>query len=150
MSWTKWERAAERGPEAMLWKVGILILSATVLIGGVSFVLMPFIQGGRIVEKTMDADNVLYNYEWFKQQWRSIQAIDRKIVVQREAAGRFTEVAGPRSDWTREDKIEHARLDSIVVGLKQQRADMVATYNARASMANRSIFMGGDCPNYIQ
>ena len=150
MSWKSYEDAAERGPLPLFWKVLGPVVLIVVVVGVVGFALNPFRQAGRIIDKTIDADNVLYNYEWFKQQWRSVNAIDRKIEAQQSAVNRFESSAGPRTDWTRADKIEHARISSIVTGLEQQRADMVATYNARAAMANRQIFMGNDCPQYLE
>jgi hypothetical protein len=150
MSWKTWNQAAEKGPVAIWWKVLGFVLLVTIVLGAVGVVFNPFRQGARILEKTMDADNVIYNYEYFKRQWRAIEAIDRKIEVQQKSIGSFEESAGQRKEWTRDDRIEHARLSSIVVGLEQQRADMVAEYNARAAMANRQIFMGGDCPDHVE
>jgi hypothetical protein len=154
MSWESWERAAEHGPYSIAWKVGcfaFVLIAVVSVVGGVAaFVANPFRQAGRVVEKTIDADNVIYNYEWFKRQWRDVGAIDTKIAAQQKAVSSFEDSAGPRTDWTRDDKIEHARLSSIVTGLEQQRADIVALYNARAAMVNRQIFMGRDCPEHIQ
>jgi hypothetical protein len=128
--------------------VVVVILSVLGSVGGL--VLYPLTQGKRIFEKTLDADNVIYNYEWFKRQFREVGAIDKKIVSQQTQVKEFGESAGPRRGWTFEDKTEHARIRSIVTGLEQQRADMVAEYNARAAMANRDIFMGDDCPEYLE
>lgn len=150
MSWNKWESAAERGPWSLFTRLLVLFVAITVVVGIAGFVLNPFRQAGRIVDKTIDADNVLYNYEWFKQQFRSVGAIDKKIVAQEKAVSSIKSQLGLRSEWTRDDRIEHDRLASIVTGLEQQRADMVATYNARAAMANRQIFMGSDCPEHLQ
>lgn len=154
MFWKSWERTADKGPSAIAWRAGCFVLCALLVVSAVGsclhFVANPFVQGQRIIDKTIDADNVLYNYEWFKRQWRDVQAIDNKIVFQHQAVKQLEDAAGGRSSWTREDREEHARLASIATGLEQQRADMVALYNARASMANRQIFMGGDCPDHIQ
>jgi hypothetical protein len=94
----------------------------------------------QLIEKTYNADNVIYNYEWFKQQKEDIDAVASKINNASIAAENFRTSAGPRTDWTFEDKTEDARLQSVVTGLKQQREDLVANYNARAKMANRNIF----------
>jgi len=149
MSWESYDRAVEKGPMAIFWKILLLVIAISVIVGVINFVAIPLIQGKRIVEKTLDADNVIYNYEWFKRQFRAVNAIDKKIALQQEAVTNFEKSAGPRKEWTFEDKTEHARISSIVTGLGQQRADMVAEYNARANMANREIFMGKDCPAHI-
>lgn len=101
-----------------------------------------------ITSKTLSADNVIYNYEWFKQQYNDYLAIDKKIIVANDSVANFEKSAGDRKSWTFEDKTEHARLNTIVQGLMSQRADIVSNYNARASMANRSIFQAG-VPSFI-
>lgn len=149
MSWKSWEQAAERGPMAVVWKVFWAVLALSIVIGVVGFVLNPFRQAARIADKTMDADNVIYNYEWFKQRYQDVRAVDAKIVSSRQSVAAFEQSAGPRKEWTREDRIEHSRLSSVLLGLRQQRNDLAADYNARSRMANRSIFKGGDLPDSI-
>lgn len=106
-------------------------------------------QAGRVFEKTFDADNMVGNYEWFKQQYQDIKAIDTKIVSTQSSFDTFITSAGDRSTWTFEDKQEFGRLNTIINGLKNQRASMVAEYNARASMANRNIFRTNDLPESL-
>ncbi len=95
MSWESYEKAAEKGPVSLLTKVLAFVCVAGVLIGGVAimfgvagFALNPFRQAGRIVNKTIDADNVIYNYEWFKRRHEDIGAIDAKITSARAAESR--------------------------------------------------------------
>lgn len=142
--WKSYERSAEKGPLSLGVKIffGIFILSA--LVSTVTFFMNPFKQAARVINKTIDADNMIQNYEWFKQRHQSIKAIDRKIVDAAAVVASFSESAGDRQGWHREDREEYARLSSIHMGLKQQRADLVAEYNAKSRMANRSIFKAGD------
>lgn len=142
--WTGWKSAAERGPMAVIWRVVGCVVLLAIAVWLISFVLNPFRQAGRIAEKTMDADNVIANYEWFKQRHEDIAAIDIKIDDADASVTTFAGELGPRADWHREDRIEHARLSAVALGLRQQRADLAATYNARSRMANRSIFKAGD------
>lgn len=96
-----------------------------------------------IIQKTYNADNVIYNYEWFKNRYEAILAIDTKINNAEYSVTAFESSAGSRESWTFEDKTEHARLNSIVLGLKNQKEDLIAEYNARAKMENRNIFQNG-------
>ncbi len=144
MTWKSYEQAAERGPMSLFWKVLFPILAIVVVIGVLGFVMNPFRQAGRIINKTIDADNVIYNYEWFKQRHEDVGAIDSKIRGADASVAAFAESAGPRAEWHREDRIEHSRLSAVALGLQQQRADVAAEYNARSRMANRSIFKAGD------
>ena len=146
-----WERTGNRlakGPgSAVAWLLfaGLpLVVVVVVVFWVLGFFGNAFNQGRRIIDKTIDADNVIANYEWFKQRHESIQAIDGKIVDSQEAVDAFKAELGPRKDWHREDRIEHDRLNTVLLGLKQQREDMAAEYNARSRMVNRSIFKTGD------
>lgn len=118
-----------------------------VIVGG--FFLKLLSTGAEIIDKTLDADNVLYNYEWFKQQNQDFNALVIKIKVAEDAVKIFKEDAGKRKDWTFEDKTESSRLQSISSGLKYQIEDLVAKYNARSEMANRNIFKDGVLPTTL-
>jgi len=144
MSWESWNRVAKKGPMAIIWRVVALVVVLSVVIGVTGFVLNPFRQARRIIDKTFDADNVIHNYEWFKQRWQDVQAIDAKVTSSQAAVSQFKAEAGPRGSWKRDDRMESSRLSAVLLGLQQQRADMAAEYNARSKMANRAIFKGGD------
>ena len=93
-----------------------------------------------IVAKTYNADNALYNYHWFKERYEAIKATENKIKIAKDTIVVFETSAGSRKDWTFEDKTEHARLGSVVQGLKSHYEDIVAEYNARAKEVDRSVF----------
>lgn len=104
-----------------------------------------------ITDKTINADNTIYNYEWFKQQYEDIQAMDKKIVIARDSLDSYEKALPPeRSLWTFEDKNEDSRLRAVYQGLRTSVEDMIATYNARSKMANRSIFKDGLIPDYLE
>jgi hypothetical protein len=103
-----------------------------------------------IIDKTLTADNAIYNYEWFKQQKEDIIAVSNKIRIAEHAEVDFAMTAGSHDKWTFEDKNEDARLRAIVQGLESQLEDMQAQYNARAQMANRNIFDDGKIPAFIE
>ncbi len=107
-------------------------------------------QPAKIISKTIDADNALYNYEWFKQQHEDVLAIDIEISNSQGVVDNYTAMAGERKDWRRDDRIEYNRLSSVVLGLKNQRAGMIAKYNARSKMANRSLFKDNSLPGQMR
>lgn len=96
-----------------------------------------------LIKKTYDPDNVLYNYHWFQERYQAIQSNKQRIDDSQAALDDFERSAGPRDQWSFEDKTEDARLRSIVQGLKSQQQEWVAEYNARASEVDRSIFQNG-------
>ena len=120
-----------------------ILIAVTVFSTVLKMCTAPIESAGNIVSKTVDVDNVIYNYEWFKNQYEAYGAITTKINKAEQDFKDFNTQAGPRKEWTFEDKGESARLGSIASGLKYQRADLVAEYNARSKMVNRSIFKSG-------
>lgn len=122
----------------------IIILAGLSIVGGwvgtASFLMN---QPARIIQQTFDANNVIYNYEWFRQQYQDVEAMKMKIVNSQSQLDSWISSAPDRSDWKTQDRQTHSQLNSIVLGQKNQLAQMIANYNARATMANRSIFMSG-------
>jgi hypothetical protein len=103
-----------------------------------------------VIDKTLDSNNVIYNYEFFKQSYQDIQALTAKIADADKAANTFDAQFKSRKEMDRDDKQESDRLHAIVSGLQQERQTEVATYNARSQMANRNIFKTNDVPNHIE
>jgi len=102
-------------------------------------------QANRVLNKTIDADNVIYNYEYFKKVCQEIKAQDGIIRNSAAAMEDFEESAGPRVEWDYNDKNEHAMLRQNVTGAKNTQQRMIAEYNGRAKMMNRAIFNTEDC-----
>lgn len=100
----------------------------------------------QVIDKVVNGQNAIYNYEWFKQQSQDIKANLSKIEIAQQAVLDFEHIS-PKP-WDFQDKQEHARLASIVQGLQSQQQTLVADYNARASMADRNIFLNGIVPSF--
>lgn len=131
--------------------IGLLVIlgfvGLSVLGMALNIITLPWLKLGAqvqtnrdIINKTYNADNVIYNYEWFKSRLQEIKAAEIQIKNSQDTLKAFESSAGPRSEWTFEDKTEHARLSSVVLGQKNHYETLVAEYNARASQANRNIF----------
>lgn len=137
----------------------IIVGALVVLIGGgliVRTVMFPVNTAERMLDTAYDAqnqvvnaDNAIYNYEWFKQQKADIDASKKQLVNARLTHELFVESAGVRTSWSFEDKTEDARLRSIVLGLENNLQAQIADYNARASMATRNIFEDHVLPDFI-
>ncbi len=125
--------------------LAVLGVGGGLVFGGLNLLAQP----GRVIQKTFDADNMIYNYEWFRTQYADIQAMDAKVAAAQASLASFEASAGPRTDWALSDRQQWDQLNRMVLGLTNQRTTMVATYNGRASQANRSIFMAG-LPDFIQ
>ena len=137
--------------------ITILIIGG-LFIGGfvLKVILFPVHTAGNLVktaydvnDKTLNADNAIYNYEWFKKQKEAIDATGKKLAIANKAVETFKTESGDRSKWTFEDKNESARLSAVSQGIESQLKDIIAEYNARTQMANRNIFQDGILPNFI-
>lgn len=150
MSWEGFERRLDRGPGPAtfaIWKWILLILAlGGITTCGVTMITKPFSVVNDVVDDTLDVDNMKYNYEWFKNTYAAVKALDVEIVQGQAAVDQFKKDAGPRKDWHREDREEYNRLNAVLQGLKQQRATLASEFNARSKQVNRSIFKGKDTP----
>lgn len=126
----------------------VIVLGLGAVAGAGSWALNLASQPGKVITKIFEADNMINNYEWFKTQHNDILAMEAKIGNAQTQLDSWIASAPERSEWKIQDRQMYGQLNSIVLGLTNQRATMVATYNARAEMANRSIFMR-DVPSHI-
>lgn len=131
--------------KALFWLLGMSLLFGSIM-WTIDLVTTPAQTAKDVIQKTLKADNVIQNYEWFKQQYQDYNAIGQKIADADSSIARFKRDAGERSKWTFEDKNEYGRLNSIYDGLKFQRADIAGKYNARSQMMNRELFKTSDLP----
>lgn len=153
MKASDYEKSFEDRPVRTTLKFGLIVIGVVSVLSvagwGVKMVLFPAQQAGRVFTKTFDADNMIYNYEWFKRQNQDIQAIATKHALALQTLKQFESSAGPREQWKFDDRQEWNRLNTIQLALLSQRAQMVGEYNARSQMANRDIFRTGDLPDHI-
>lgn len=95
---------------------------------------------GNIIDKTYNADNAIYNYEWFKTQYEDIQATERIIKNTDTEMNAYKEMYGNVSNWDWQTKQDYNSLQKKFLGQQNYYEDLVAEYNARSNMANREIF----------
>jgi len=94
-----------------------------------------------VIDKSLNSDSAIANYEWFKMQEQSIESLYKKEIRAKKAVEEFKSgLPEDKTKWSRDDKNEYDRLNSIVTGMGNQIDDAIAMYNARSSMVNRSIF----------
>lgn len=108
---------------------GIVILGA-----GVSVVTSPFRTASGVINRTMDADNVLATYERFHDRWKGYLSRIEQI---RETRGYLE---------TETNAGEKARLRVDLAAQRQSCRDIASSYNADAVKTNRSIFQGRTAP----
>jgi hypothetical protein len=105
-----------------------------------------------VVDKTLDADNVIYNYEWFKNQYNSYLALQQKVKNAKDSLKRYEDSlkSVSREKWSYEQNTQWGQLNTIVDGFNNQLNDCIAQYNSNASKANRNIFKSKDLPDHLE
>lgn len=129
----------------MFWKVigigmtviaGVSILSVGgTILGTITNVAVT--QPGRIINKTFDADNVINNYEWYRDQSNSF------IAKQGQVKGHKAIIVRAKSEP------EISRLTIELAAMQQSCRDLAGRYNSNASKINRNIFMGTSVPERL-
>ena len=137
--------------------LGILFLVLLgLMVGGIFWVVqvmtLPSRTATDVAEKTMDADNVIHNYEWFLKTKEKVDSYDIKIAQAQTALKSFEDSLGgaPRSEWGFQDREEWNRLNSVLLGLQNQRTSLVAEYNAKSKMENRALFKDEGLPETLE
>ena len=131
-----------------------VIIAITLLGLGIKLIFFPVHTAEKILEtaydgvsKTINAENAIYNYEWFKQQKEDIEALGNKYDNSCITYDSYLEIID--GEKTFEDKNELARLNSVKLGIKNMLEQAIANYNARSKMANRNIFEDSILPDYL-
>ncbi len=97
-----------------------------------------------VTRKTINADNIIYNYEWFKMQYNDYLQLKSKIQIAELEQSTYKQTY--QDNWDDKSKSEYQRLETIQTGLRYQLQDVIAEYNQKSSMINRNIFKDTDLP----
>lgn len=90
-----------------------------------------------VAKKTLDADNVIHNYEWFHDVDNQVKSRVSQIAAHREILSGETD--GP----------EKRSLRIELAAMQQSCRDLVAQYNANSTKINRNIFRGRTAPEAL-
>jgi hypothetical protein len=111
--------------------IGLFVLGSALGIG--SLILQP----GRIVNKTLDADNVITNYEWFHDA-------NGNYLARVAQVKQFKGLLGAETDAQ-----EKSRLRIDMAAIQQSCRDLSRRYNANSEKMNRGIFRSHDLPDQL-
>ena len=117
----------------------------TILVGFVLFALLHALgvigsvasAPGRVVNKTLQTENILSSYEWFYDT--NAQFDSRKSQVKSHAGL----LAGEQ------DAKERSRLNIELSAMRQSCRDLATKYNANSEKANKSIFKSRGLPETL-
>lgn len=90
-----------------------------------------------VIEKTLDSNNVIANYEWFYD-------------VNAKYESRVNQIKGHKTMLqTEEDKQERSRINMELAAMRQSCRDLVTMYDANTEKANRSLFKSKGLPETL-
>lgn len=106
--------------------------------------------GTGVLNRQVNPDAIVGNYEWYEQQVRDIKATQGQINDAKESVETFQKGSGAPEHWTFTQREEFGRLNANITGLKQARRQMIENYNARSSMISRNMWKRSDLPQHME
>lgn len=128
------------GQREFYWTLPRLMAGTAVimiLFGAMFWVFGILGQGGRIMSKTLDANNVINTYEWYRDAWGNEKAKKSQV-------GQFKGLLAKETD-----PAEQRRLRIELAAIQQSCRELIQRYNANANKINKRIFMGTSVPESI-
>lgn len=146
--WDDYERAAERGPMALLVKVIIGLAIVGALVGGIGYVFGWFAETGQVVQDEFGPRAMLKKYEWFKDASANL---DKKLADIKVYESRMTGMTesyqnATRAKWAREDREQYNVWSSEVAGVKASYNALAAAYNSQMAKFNWRFANRGELP----
>lgn len=106
--------------------------------------------GMGVVDRQVNPDAIVSNYEWYEQQVKDIKAIEGQCKDAEDAMTQFKTDNGAAKDWRFDQRQEYARLSTNTTGLKQARRSLIENYNARAGMISRNLWKSSTLPQHLE
>lgn len=92
---------------------------------------------GRVIQKTLETNNIIQSYEWY---YDTNAAYDARLGQVRQFKNLFS---------TETDKEEKTRIRIEMAAMQQTCRSLAAKYNANSRKMNKSIFKGWDLPELL-
>lgn len=124
------------------------VLKVAVVVGGIALVgagtyavVSPLMSAltapSRVINKTLETNNIIHNYEWFHD---TNAAYLTRVNQIRDYRGFLKD---------EKDNLERNRLRVELAAIQQTCRDLVTRYNANSIKTNRSIFKGREAPENL-
>lgn len=112
--------------------VGLLVV-----LGVAGMVVNVATKPAQLVNKTLDTNNIIHNYEWFYDVDAAYRAKLGQITVHKSLAAQETVPA------------ERSRLQMELAAMQQSCRELVTKYNANSEKVNRSLFKSNNLPETL-
>ena len=106
--------------------------------------------GKGVVEKTFQPENVIFNYEFFYDQYNGYIKLQNMLKTAEKQELDFLAISGDViSKWTDAEVFEYQRIQQHIVGIKNQIDECVSKYNSESSKINVKIFKDKNLPHKL-
>ncbi|KKR13299.1 MAG: hypothetical protein UT43_C0047G0002 [Parcubacteria group bacterium GW2011_GWC1_39_29] len=147
-NWDRYERAADKGPMALFWKIFGLVIAISVITGVVGYGLGWFSEAGQVVQEQFGARAALQKYEWFIDQSNRIDKMDQdiKLFENRTVAidDQYAAYGKDRAKWAPDIRLQYNREKQQgredLLAVVSQRNNLVRDYNAASEKFNWAPF----------
>lgn len=112
-------------------------------------VFFPVRAAQAVAERTFNADNMIYNYEWFHARQADFDTAVQQADTKQHELEAFMQSAGPRNTWDLNSQREERQLNVELSGLRQQAISIANEYNSHVGMANRDVFREHTLPDHL-
>lgn len=106
--------------------------------------------GCMTAEDQFAPDAMLHKYEWFKNQYNSIQQIGQRMDQSKQAVEDYKKMMGDPSKWNFSQHEEYSHLSTTYSGYLSQYNSLVAEYNSQSSKFNWSFAKTNELPRKIE
>lgn len=130
-------REAQREYFWSLPRVVISLFAAIILFGGIGWMFNIASQPARIVSKTLDAGNVIHNYEWFHD-------VNANYLARKSQVDQFKSLYS-----TETESSERNRLRMEMAAMQSSCRELARNYNANSAKINRGLFRGETLPETL-
>ncbi len=137
------------------WIGGIVVVLLAIvvfmLVGQVGFFASRAVNTEhQIVNQTFNGTNVVFQYDWFFNEYQSYQGLQQQIAVANQTLKNY-EATLPKnpSSWTWEENDQVSQDQQIVQGLQNQLITVIHAYNAHSLEINRGIFRAHHLPKTL-
>lgn len=146
--WQDYEKAAERGPLAIAFKVLIAIFAIIIIVSVIGYGLGWFGEVAKVAQEEFGPRAMLDKYEWFKDAAAQLEKKQADIMVYdgRMTAMNETYKDFARQKWPREDREQYNVWSSEVAGVKASYNTLAAEYNAQMAKFNWRFANVGELP----
>lgn len=142
MTWEKYEKAAQRGPFALIWAVGKPLFALFIVLSAIAYMGGWIGNAGSVLKKEFSASALLKKYEWFKDAAAQLDKKQADINVY----GSRIKAMPVYKEMDRTQREQFMLWQTELAGIKASYNGLAADYNSQMSKFNWRFTNAGDLP----